>query len=274
MIDKLILFVFTKMNNKTVNTSTISKWFGNLFSINSSKVHIDNSSILASGPPSPDIISSVEQNSLETPSPDTAIHNMEKDAVLLPEQPCTHVLDMVDEETDCCICLSLFTEPMIYKTKCNHTTCVDCIVKLYELKNNSIKCPICRTSLYDESFCTFIKSHRSKKKKRDLPPIDPSKYPVEVDWSFHTNIPTRIMIQSAYEAVQCLEKWEFLYQFEVDEDTGFMLSRDPEIEIIIHAVDEFYQHGHSGSSIGITMRHIHFIAKYGLEEYRTLMQTP
>jgi hypothetical protein len=82
------------------------------------------------------------------------------------------------------------------------------------------------------------------------------------------------MIQSAYEAVQCLEKWEFLYQFEVDEDTGFMLSRDPEIEIIIHAVDEFYQHGHSGSSIGITMRHIHFIAKYGLEEYRTLMQIP
>ena len=175
------------------------------------------------------------------------------------------------EEFQCCICLSDFMKSDVYTTKCNHTTCTECIIKLYELKKTSIQCPMCRGSIYEDIFCTFIKDEQRKKNSK-LPPFAPHKYPVDVDWSFITSEHTRRMIRTAYEAVQHLEKWEFLYNFEIDEETGFMFCKDPEINIIMDEVDRFYACGHSGSTMGITMRHLHFISKYGLEDYRLMTQ--
>ena len=175
------------------------------------------------------------------------------------------------EEILCCICLCDVTEPDVYISKCNHSTCVDCILKLYELKRQSIQCPLCRSSLIDDTFCTFIQNCQKQKKLGHLPPFDLTRYPVEVDWSFIRDRHLRMMVKTAYEAVHYLKKWEFLYYFELGEGTGFMFCQDPEIEVITDTVERFYTGGHSGSSMGGTMRHIQFIAKHGLEEYSQML---
>jgi len=175
------------------------------------------------------------------------------------------------EEIQCCICLCDFTEPDVFITKCKHSTCVNCIVKLYEFKCKSIQCPMCRTSLLDENFCTFIQNYQKQKKLCNLPPFDLTKYPVVVDWTFIRDRHLRIMMRTAYEAVHHLKKWEFLYYFELGEGTGFMFCRDPEIDVITDTVNRFYDSGHSGTSMGGTMRHIHFIAKHGFDEYYQML---
>ena len=175
------------------------------------------------------------------------------------------------EEIQCCICLCDFTEPDVFITKCKHSTCVNCIVKLYEFKRQSIQCPMCRTSLLDENLCTFIQNYQKQKKLCNVPPFDLTKYPVVVNWTFIRDRHLRIMISTAYEAVHHLKKWEFLYYFELGEGTGFIFCKNPEINVITHTVDQFYEGGHSGSSMGGTMQHIHFIAKHGFDEYYQML---
>ena len=51
---------------------------------------------------------------------------------------------------------------------------------------------------------------------------------------------------------------------------SFMFSSDKEIEIISKKMVDLGYDGHSGSSFGITMRNMQFIALNGLEEHKKI----
>jgi hypothetical protein len=77
------------------------------------------------------------------------------------------------------------------------------------------------------------------------------------------------MIQNGYTAVSQTELWSWLKDFEPDADKGFMFTRHENLDRITETMDSLPDSpGHSGSSFSITMRHLHFIAKNGLEKYK------
>ena len=81
---------------------------------------------------------------------------------------------------------------------------------------------------------------------------------------------TRNMIENGYQAVNSLELWDFLSSFEPEEGKGFMFSDCEEINKIGKKMEELPNSpGHSGASFGFTMRHLHYIAKNGLDKYKT-----
>jgi hypothetical protein len=97
--------------------------------------------------------------------------------------------------------------------------------------------------------------------------LDTSKIdlPVNPDFSFISDGHTRRMIESGYKAVSQSEGWNILREF-----TGmsFMFSDDPNIHRIMTAVDNAYSGGHSGSSIGFTMRKLERISHIGLNAFK------
>lgn len=70
----------------------------------------------------------------------------------------------------------------------------------------------------------------------------------------------------AYNTITRLNKWTELRNFIVDESRGFQFGKNENILFIMNEIERDYK-GHSGSSIGITMRHMHFISKHGVQEY-------
>jgi hypothetical protein len=86
--------------------------------------------------------------------------------------------------------------------------------------------------------------------------------PIQPDLSFHdTN--SANMIYSAYICVSNEECWNVIANFN---ETSFMFSQDPVIKELMSKINENYN-GHSGASLGWTMRQLEFIAKYGYTEY-------
>lgn len=80
---------------------------------------------------------------------------------------------------------------------------------------------------------------------------------------------TRNMIENGYQSINCLELWNFLSTFEPEEGKGFMFSDCEEINKICQKMEELPNPpGHSGASFGVTMRHLQFIAKNGLDNYK------
>jgi len=58
--------------------------------------------------------------------------------------------------------------------------------------------------------------------------------------------------------------WQRLKNYEVNPNEGFMFSGDP----FIHTIAQKMTVGHSGASFADTMRHLHYISKYGLAAHR------
>lgn len=84
------------------------------------------------------------------------------------------------------------------------------------------------------------------------------------------NLPTwdREMIQSGFEAVNSVDGgWDFLKNYEPPQDQGFMFSKPPPKQEEIDAAIEKRYGGHSGSSYGMTMRILQYIAKNGWDTY-------
>ena len=50
--------------------------------------------------------------------------------------------------------------------------------------------------------------------------------------------------------------------------TGYMFDRDQTMGEITSAIDNNYNGGHSGMSMGYTMRRIQYIAKNGFEKFK------
>jgi hypothetical protein len=69
------------------------------------------------------------------------------------------------------------------------------------------------------------------------------------------------MYTTAYNAINKLEKWEFLKTYEPPKERGFMWDTNPLIEEIMTAINNEYGGGHSGSSLAITMRKMKQVAK-------------
>ena len=64
-----------------------------------------------------------------------------------------------------------------------------------------------------------------------------------------------------------LNKWDYIHRYSPSVRTGYIFDRDPIIEEITNAINEDYN-GHSGASMGYTMRRIEYIAKNGFESFK------
>jgi hypothetical protein len=92
------------------------------------------------------------------------------------------------------------------------------------------------------------------------------------DFSFIHNKLTRSNISNGYTAVSQLELWSWLKDFEPAANEGFAWSKHPNVTKIGNKMHELPDSpGHSGSSFAFTMRHLEYIAKNGLDQYKTFM---
>jgi len=90
---------------------------------------------------------------------------------------------------------------------------------------------------------------------------------IMADLSFIRDTHTRSMVSNGHQAITQLELWSWMKTFEPE--NGFMFSTDPNVILIGETMNTLPNPpGHSGSSFGITMRHLQFIAKNGLEKYK------
>jgi hypothetical protein len=92
------------------------------------------------------------------------------------------------------------------------------------------------------------------------------------DFSFIRDPHTRHLISNGYTAVNQLELLGWLSNFCPRDREGFMWSSHPNIKKICDKMESLPDApGHSGSSFAITMRHLEYIAKHGIEEYKVFM---
>jgi len=90
------------------------------------------------------------------------------------------------------------------------------------------------------------------------------------DFSFIKDEHTRRIVANGYEAVDKLELWSWLKAF--DAEGGFMFCSHPNVSAIGNKMESLENPpGHSGFSFAFTMRHLEYIAKNGLDEYKQFM---
>jgi len=97
--------------------------------------------------------------------------------------------------------------------------------------------------------------------------LEPVDIPSDPDFSFLQNS-DKNMIESAYHTVNRMEKWDYLRRYSPSKDTGYMFDRDPTIGEITNAINDNWDGGHSGCSMGCTMRRIQYIAENGFEKFK------
>jgi len=78
---------------------------------------------------------------------------------------------------------------------------------------------------------------------------------------------TRKMVASACMALD-ENDWKYLRYYYMADQESYMFSNNRQILDIMYKVQDAYGGGHSGSSIGLTMRIVDRIAKRGLAEYQ------
>ena len=164
----------------------------------------------------------------------------------------------------CPICMiTLSTEKEPYVTACNHTFCQDCIHKYHTFcGNQSMDCPVCRTNFLYATPNIIQKPLNRPPFTEDLCPPNDTFDCIEYFYERH-------MIQSAYNTITRLNQWKTMHDYVVDEQLGFMHTRDPSLVALMTQIDDDYM-GHSGYSLACTMRKIHFIAIYGVAEFKRL----
>ena len=112
----------------------------------------------------------------------------------------------------------------------------------------------------------FNTEYEPRDSSRD--PIILPDYPIRPDFQFIINSHTRHMVETAYKAISNIEGWIPIRNFN---GHSFMFCEDPCIVDIMTKINNEYGDGHSGSSIGFTMRHMEYIAKNGFSRYREFM---
>jgi hypothetical protein len=75
---------------------------------------------------------------------------------------------------------------------------------------------------------------------------------------------SRVMLENAYQAISLTELWNYMKK----DVESYAFCNDYEINIISKKMLELGYDGHSGSSFGITMRNMQFIALYGLGAHK------
>ena len=71
------------------------------------------------------------------------------------------------------------------------------------------------------------------------------------------------MLQNAWTDINQLYLWEYMKR----PTDSYMMSSDPEINIITKKMEELGYDGHSGSSFGWTMRQMQHIAQHGEDDF-------
>jgi hypothetical protein len=81
---------------------------------------------------------------------------------------------------------------------------------------------------------------------------------------------SRPYFKSAHQAITRCELWNFLRNFEPEEEKGFMFTRNvPELDRLSEEMQKDpVNGGHSGASYGCTMRNMEFIAKHGYQAFK------
>jgi len=77
---------------------------------------------------------------------------------------------------------------------------------------------------------------------------------------------TRDTLSLTYQAVTNTNSWDFLKSFTPSSGCGFIFSSHPQLDKISYECERLGC-GHSGSSWGISMRHMEAIAKKGWDNY-------
>jgi hypothetical protein len=85
-----------------------------------------------------------------------------------------------------------------------------------------------------------------------------------ISFDFISDEFTRIMIETAYQAVNQLELWDYLR----GHHGSFMYSSNRNVEKIYRKIEELGYYGHSGASFGITLQMIKYIADHGFEAFK------
>ena len=98
------------------------------------------------------------------------------------------------------------------------------------------------------------------------PPINRSvDIPIQPDFGFISSSLDKRMIETAYKVIAREEGWDIIRNFT---GSSFMFANDDRIVDLMTKVNNEYGGGHSGASIGYTMRNIQYIANHGFESYR------
>ena len=91
--------------------------------------------------------------------------------------------------------------------------------------------------------------------------------PVNGDFSFVDDRSSRNMLSNAYNAITQCELWSWMATY--DPSMGYAFCDAPEIRRISTEMEkESIGRSHSGSSFGITMRQMQYIAKHSFDGYR------
>jgi len=93
-------------------------------------------------------------------------------------------------------------------------------------------------------------------------------YPISPNFEFISSENTRYMLESAYDTITKLEKWNYLREYVISENTGYMFAAEDSINELMDQINSEYQSGHSGCSMALTMRAMDFIAKNGFDSFR------
>ena len=161
----------------------------------------------------------------------------------------------------CPVCLDEIKEENQFITSCGHVFCSQCIYQIHTLCIKA-NCPLCRAEI------TNIPCIEKRHINLDIPDYDPNNYPISPSFEFIICENSRNLFSHAYYTIQRLEAWETLRLYVVDKHHGFMFSCDS--DDIYHIINEIMKdnNNHSGYTIGITMRTMHFIAQFGWTIFR------
>jgi hypothetical protein len=85
-----------------------------------------------------------------------------------------------------------------------------------------------------------------------------------INFDFISDESTRTMIETAYNAVNQLELWNYMQSHQ----GSFMFSGNRNVDRIYNRIEELGYTGHSGASFGITLQTIKFIADHGFQVFR------
>lgn len=88
--------------------------------------------------------------------------------------------------------------------------------------------------------------------------------PANPDFSF-MSVESSNLLTRAYRVINQEEGWSILANFYGE---SFMFSRNPQVGRLTTAIARDYD-GHSGSSMGWTMRQLEYIAKNGFSSYKS-----
>ena len=95
------------------------------------------------------------------------------------------------------------------------------------------------------------------------------------DFSFISDEHTRSLVINGYNAVNQLELWSWLKDFEPAANEGFAWSNHPNVSMIGMKMASLPDDpGHSGGTFALTMRHLEYIAKNGMAKYKEYITEP